>query len=61
MASFEHLVCAKTVGFSHSDFSFVVEPLCDAAGDEPLRPEVKLRMSSRCWRRERAIFFMGSG
>ena len=31
---------SEAIGFSHSDFGFVVQSLDDAAGDELLRPEI---------------------
>jgi hypothetical protein len=37
---FEDAVGAKSVGFSHSDFGFVVEAFHDTAGDQFLSPEV---------------------
>src|SRR5437867_2676457 len=37
---FENSVGAKAVGFSHSDFSLVVQTLHHAAGNQLLRPEV---------------------
>jgi hypothetical protein len=37
---FEYLVGAKAVGFSHGDFSLVVQALYDPAGNQLLSPEV---------------------
>ena len=37
---FEAAECAEAVGFSHSDFGFVVQPLDHAAGKQFLRAEI---------------------
>src|SRR5581483_4130894 len=37
---FEYPVGAEAVGFSHGDFSFVVQALHDPAGNQLLRPEI---------------------
>ena len=37
---FEHSVGAKTVGFSHSNFRFVVQTVHYATGKQLLRPEI---------------------
>jgi hypothetical protein len=56
---FEAAEGAETVGSSHGDFSLVVETLHNSAGKQLLSAEI-VEDSSRRWRSDRAIFFMGS-
>jgi hypothetical protein len=48
---------AEDVGFSHGDLGFIIQTLDNSTGKQLLSAEIVVRISSRCWRSDRAIFF----